>query len=582
MPIFASDAERAQVDLELHEIPSRQRRNKIQLGSMTNEDFRWWILEEASQSIQDSKITHVTWWEERHTVLKHQFIIMRFEHAEYGNPTTKYEVRLERAGKAIFSLASRAIDKATISTDKLSLGNITIFKDHRLLFALLNDDDVFRVPDPGDMDLGRDESTVDHPSVTHIAERSTLSGGSVSQGTIGEGRNKPISIIQAGGEYSGTADHSTNSDGSLLQATVGKDAGRNQLIAAAQAVGKHPDTAERSTNADNSVSDGPLDEDSDRNETTTDTDDTSSLDTADSLASLENLDDVFYYNAFKDFLDHKWRGPPLKLFDVARYLDTILEQNVRYSLAGANCFWYARLIMHTIALRHYSFPILATSTEASKYVIPRTGDNIHYGTQRISRARWRRHDPSSISLLFRYLHYEEWRNGILMYRRLVLIIVSLLYLAVGAALGYALYRLYFVRDPSISKGAGIFAVALLGVAIMLFFASQLKWPVRKMIAGLTFVTIRKGTEKVVDKLDRKFTTKEAARGDYVPMPIPLVRVRTGFTVVFGGQTSAVTPTYTMEVDDKPRKLPQPWGNEAQIFVEKRRDYDAAFRSLMET
>ncbi|KAJ7913668.1 hypothetical protein B0H13DRAFT_2326052 [Mycena leptocephala] len=133
--------------------------------------------------------------------------------------------------------------------------------------------------------------------------------------------------------------------------------------------------------------------------------------------------ELFHYNAFVDFLDHKWRGPPATLRDLGRYLLTIFRHNSRYSLAGGNCFWYARLIMHTIALRHYSFPRLATSTAPREYVIPWTST---YNMPHISMADCRRHDPSSISLLFRCLHYEEWRNGVLMYRRLIIIIASML------------------------------------------------------------------------------------------------------------------------------------------------------------
>jgi hypothetical protein len=112
---------------------------------MTNEDFRWWILSEASQSIQDSVITDVTWWEERHTVLKHQFIILRFEHTESGGPKSAYVVRLERAGKAIISLTRPAIDKATISVPSPLVGH-KFFDDYKLLFGLLNHPDT--VPPP--------------------------------------------------------------------------------------------------------------------------------------------------------------------------------------------------------------------------------------------------------------------------------------------------------------------------------------------------------------------------------------------------------------------------------------------------
>ncbi|KAJ7917882.1 hypothetical protein B0H13DRAFT_312149 [Mycena leptocephala] len=371
MPLFGSDAERARVDLVLRQIPSHRRRNQVQIGSMTNEDFRWWILSEASQSIRDSVITDVTWWEERHTVLKHQFIILRFEHTESGGSKSAYVVRLERAGKAIISLTRPAIDKATISVSSPLMGH-KFFDDYKLLFGLLNHPDT--VPPPSVDPNGE-------PPPTDFSHRPGAHPIHESEASIG-----------------GAEEPSTDS-GSF--------------------------TSRKRTN-----------------------------------------EETFHYDAFVDFLDHKWRGPPPKLLDVAQYLDTILQQNARYSLASTNCFWYARLLMHTIALRHYSFPTLGSTTEASKYVIPRTSSNSHYGTRRVSETQWKRHDPSSISLLFRYLHYEEWRNGILMYRRLVLIIAAILCLGIGAATGYGLFWLYRVADPTLSKGGTIVGIVFIGLTAM--------------------------------------------------------------------------------------------------------------------
>jgi hypothetical protein len=88
------------------------RQTNIPLGSMTSEDFYQWISG-ASESIQDSIITDLSWWAQRDTVLHHQFLLLRFEHLELGGSMQFYEVRLERAGKIITSLAGQAIDTAT-------------------------------------------------------------------------------------------------------------------------------------------------------------------------------------------------------------------------------------------------------------------------------------------------------------------------------------------------------------------------------------------------------------------------------------------------------------------------------------
>ncbi|KAJ7824578.1 hypothetical protein B0H13DRAFT_1919070 [Mycena leptocephala] len=420
MPLISSDLERARMDLDLHQIPAHERRNKIQLGSMTNEDFRWWILGEACQSIQEATVTDVTWWAERHTVLKHQFILLRFEHADYGGLTTAYEVRMERAGKVIFSRHSQAIDKATVSV-RPSSADPSFFDNYKLLFALLNHRVLVPPPSPGHV-------TDERPDPLFIE---------------GYDRFTPPEAL------------------------------------------KHKENEREET---------------------------------------------FHYNAFVDFLDQKWRGPAPRLLD-----------HTNYSLTSANCFWYSRLLFHAIALRHYSFPILATSTEAWKYVIPRTADNLKYGTGRVTEARWRTHDPSSISLLFRYLHYEEWRNGILMYRRLVMIQASLLFLATTPAVGYGLYRFHILllKDTTASKATqmadSVLVLPLIG-------------------------------------LDGRFTAPWAARGDYIPAPVPLVRARVADTRTAAGKNAII-------VAYKPRDIPLPWENEPQIFAEKRQDYEAALQRL---
>ena len=101
---------------------------------------------------------------------------------------------------------------------------------------------------------------------------------------------------------------------------------------------------------------------------------------------------------FVDELDIKWRGPPATLWHVARYVNVIVKSAPRYSLASTNCYYFARVLFHIIGLRHYSFHRL----------ISERADTL--GT------RSRVHDPSSISMLFRFLLEEEKSNGVLLHK----------------------------------------------------------------------------------------------------------------------------------------------------------------------
>jgi len=106
-------------------------------------------------------------------------------------------------------------------------------------------------------------------------------------------------------------------------------------------------------------------------------------------------------NAFLDQLDEIWRGPPPTLWHVAHYIESIVLLAPRYRLASHNCYYFARLLMYVIGLRHYSFPCLASSKPQDLAV------------------RSVRHDPSGISMLFRFLRAEEESNGVLLYARLM-------------------------------------------------------------------------------------------------------------------------------------------------------------------
>ncbi|KAJ7061348.1 hypothetical protein C8F01DRAFT_161286 [Mycena amicta] len=148
----------------------------------------------------------------------------------------------------------------------------------------------------------------------------------------------------------------------------------------------------------------------------------------------------FCYDAFADFLDYKWAGPYPRLRDLGHYVEVISAEEPHYSLTSSNCYWFSRLVFHTLALRHYAFPFVASSIPSRTYVLPRTVENTTYGTWQIKNVDWQHHDPSSVGLVFRFLHYEEWRNGILMFRRIIITSMALVSCAATAAGGYGLWQ----------------------------------------------------------------------------------------------------------------------------------------------
>ncbi|KAJ7060339.1 hypothetical protein C8F01DRAFT_1142332 [Mycena amicta] len=208
---------------------------------------------------------------------------------------------------------------------------------------------------------------------------------------------------------------------------------------------------------------------------------------------------IYFHRAFADIIDQRRQGPPLHLATLGRYLEVFSAQNPRYTLSSSNCFWYARLTFHVIALRHYSFPILATSFPPEKYLIPRlTFITIPENdmAQIIREENWLQHDPSSSGHVFRFLHYEELRNGTLMYRRLMHVVVALVMLCAGMASAYGWYRLFLpLKLPQ---------------PIALAIGS------RGAVRTLTRWHIRQQMEKLVRNLGQD--------EDYIPLKIPLTSI----------------------------------------------------------
>lgn len=98
---------------------------------MTIKELLQWIRA-APEGIQNTSITELHWWGER-TVLRHQFLVLRFTHS-----SVSYELRLERVGKLIWSPARAAVDEATFTVVEQT-HDIDFQADHQLLFAFLTD-----------------------------------------------------------------------------------------------------------------------------------------------------------------------------------------------------------------------------------------------------------------------------------------------------------------------------------------------------------------------------------------------------------------------------------------------------------
>ncbi|KAJ7889650.1 hypothetical protein B0H13DRAFT_2041111 [Mycena leptocephala] len=120
-------------------------------------------------------------------------------------------------------------------------------------------------------------------------------------------------------------------------------------------------------------------------------------------------------------------------------------------------------------------------------------------------------------------------------------------------------------------------VILMGPLLLLFVTGAVIGVVDQVLTGLTSLRVRRETEGLMRALDREFTAPP--RGDYFPLPIPLIRVRNESTTRVLRRDSEESTTYHKEVAPGPRSLPTLWENEHQIFAEKRQDYEESWRLL---
>ncbi|KAJ7061343.1 hypothetical protein C8F01DRAFT_1252987 [Mycena amicta] len=286
----------------------------------------------------------------------------------------------------------------------------------------------------------------------------------------------------------------------------------------------------------------------------------------------------FCFDAFVDFLDYKWAGPYPRLRDLGRYVEVISAEEPRYSLTSSNCYWFSRLVFHTLALRHYAFPFVVSSIRTRSYVVPRTAKSTTLHTDQINDEDWRHHDPSSVGLVFRFLHYEEWRNGILMFRRIIIASVAFLFLAVTMASGYGLYQLARDSPHPASKSCliAIVGVLLFSVPFSVLGGSIL---VLWIVARLTYCLIRRKTVRMLEIFDRG-SDAESIRGDCIPPNLPWYRELQDLRLEVGGEMQA--QTIFIRKTPPPRKMPNPWRHDKQIYAGKKDEYLLALAEMRKT
>ncbi|KAJ7056460.1 hypothetical protein C8F01DRAFT_1233992, partial [Mycena amicta] len=317
--------------------------------------------------------------------------------------------------------------------------------------------------------------------------------------------------------------------------------------------------------------------------------------------------------AFYDFLDHKWRGPPATLADLASYLQVIVSLKPNYAISSSNCFWFSRHIFHIIGLLHYSFSFIAFEIHPKKFIFPR---NLRRRIASITTEEWAAHDPSSIGLLFRFLHYEEWRNGFLLLRRLSLIMAVLIAGGVSTGFGLIFYPYIFHSYPGVEVSmvvtVGTTILAICGILLL----QRILFPpvLRLAVTLLTKWIIRRPTAAVIKQIE-SHRQPDAVRGDFIPVSIPMyhrlsvkshnhrdngyVTLAPHISVLSGQRPPSWlsewfkvyfkplpiererTWSYTRAVFPCPRELPEPWEHEAQIYAPGRVAYDLALEELQD-
>ncbi|KAF7301064.1 hypothetical protein MIND_00670300 [Mycena indigotica] len=150
---------------------------------------------------------------------------------------------------------------------------------------------------------------------------------------------------------------------------------------------------------------------------------------------------------------------------------------------------------------------------ASDYLLPLTqGISVKQRQEMVEEKTWSKHDPSSTGHVFRFLHHEERRNGILMYLRLIRIIATVMVCAITAALAYAFFRLARIPAAHNKLGTVVAMTVLWPLLALCFLVPLVVFAARNAVTILTQWQIRRKMESLI---------KDLGSTDYIPPLLPI-------------------------------------------------------------
>ncbi|KAF8316575.1 hypothetical protein DL93DRAFT_740134 [Clavulina sp. PMI_390] len=199
--------------------------------------------------------------------------------------------------------------------------------------------------------------------------------------------------------------------------------------------------------------------------------------------------------AFVTQLDEKWRGNPAALAHVARFLQHIVESAPRYNITSTNCYYFSRLLVHAIALRHYSFGSVVRPSEPHDIRSLRRD------------RRLRETDESTTLIVFLTLEAQHESYGIVAYHLVFWFVGYVIYLGtffIVASTGITNLR-------SIRWYGGVLVSLLIAVVCLLLWDLVSRFLMWKIIRSL-----RAQTSGLISALDEDITLTHprSRRGPY--------------------------------------------------------------------
>ncbi|KAJ7056379.1 hypothetical protein C8F01DRAFT_1257647 [Mycena amicta] len=303
----------------------------------------------------------------------------------------------------------------------------------------------------------------------------------------------------------------------------------------------------------------------------------------------------FVSDAFVDFLDYKWAGPPARLGDLPRYFEVVNGQVPSYSLVHGNCYWFARLLFHTIALRHYAFPLVASRIAPRELYVPIMVNLRHYEEGPLYDNFWRRHDPSSTGLVFRYIDFQYWRNSTSAFYRILLKVTRyrlVLLIAGGAFIAFiavAVALFVFRKNLSIGQSpVGLptsythLAEVAVGLSMIWVFVGAM-WGIPHLRVIILHKKVEQRAESILRTLDEG-ADPEGIRGAYIPCKLPVVEMPKRILWLHKRHPVLhwfITPGKwrPITISSRERELPTPWKHEKQIYAPLKDEYLASFEAL---